>query len=81
MITAEQSRAARAWLDWSQEDLAKQAHVSLSTIRDFEKGRRAPIKNNMTAIRQAVEGAGIRLLFSGEAGCGIEVTSGFEATE
>jgi predicted transcriptional regulator len=59
MLTPEQSRAARAWLDWSQDDLAKLAKVSLSTIRDFEKGRRAPISNNLDAIRRALESHGV----------------------
>ena len=59
MLTPEQSRAARGWLDWSQDDLAKRANVSLSTVRDFEKGRRVPIANNLEAIRKALEGEGI----------------------
>jgi predicted transcriptional regulator len=65
MLTPEQSRAARGWLDWSQDDLAKRASVSLSTIRDFEKGRRAPIANNLTAIERALAEAGIRLETAG----------------
>lgn len=60
MLTPEQSRAARGWLNWSQEDLAQRANVSLSTVRNFEKGRNVPIKNNLDAIRVALEGAGIR---------------------
>jgi len=59
----EQCRAARAWLDWSQQELADRASVSLSTVRDFEKGRHAPIANNITAMRRAVEDAGIKFLF------------------
>ena len=62
MLSPEQSRAARGWLDWSQEDLARQANVSLSTVRDFEKGRRAPIANNLAAMRGALERAGITLV-------------------
>ena len=49
MIAPERSRAARAWLDWNQDDLAKCAQVALSTVRDFDKGRRVPIKNNPDA--------------------------------
>src|SRR5436309_290869 len=63
MLSPEQSRAARAWLDWSQDDLAKRSSVSLSTVRDFEKGRRTPIANNLQAMQRALEAAGIRLVF------------------
>ena len=65
MIYPEQSRAARGWLEWSQEELAKRANVSLSTVRDFEKGRRVPIRNNLDAMERALEGAGVRLVFEG----------------
>ncbi|UCI25107.1 helix-turn-helix domain-containing protein [Mesorhizobium sp. B2-8-5] len=61
MLSPEQSRAARGWLDWSQDDLAKRAQVSLSTIRDFEKARRIPIANNLQAIQRALEAAGVSL--------------------
>jgi transcriptional regulator with XRE-family HTH domain len=66
-MTPEQSRAGRAWLDWSQEELAAKANVSLSTVRDFEKGRREPIASNLTAIRAALETAGISFVHSGSA--------------
>jgi transcriptional regulator with XRE-family HTH domain len=59
----EQSRAARGWLGLSQDDLARRANVSLSTVRDFEKGRRTPIANNLAAIQRVFEEAGIQLLF------------------
>ncbi len=74
MLAPEQSRAARAWLEWSQEDLAKRAHVALSTVRDFEKGRRVPIKNNLDAIRLSLEMAGVSLVFRGDVPLGIQVT-------
>ncbi len=74
MLTPEQSRAARAWLDWSQEQLAERANVSLSTVRDFEKGRRTPIRNNLEAMAKALEGNGVRLLFQADGNpSGIEV--------
>lgn len=63
----EQSRAARAWLDWSQDDLAAKANVSLSTVRDFEKGRRVPIGNNLAAMKAALESAGIAFVDDGSA--------------
>jgi transcriptional regulator with XRE-family HTH domain len=59
MISPSQSRAGRALLDWSQEQLATLAHLGLSTIRDFEKGRRLPTHNNLAAIQRALEEAGV----------------------
>jgi ribosome-binding protein aMBF1 (putative translation factor) len=59
MLSPEQSRAARGWLDWSQDDLAKKAQVSPSTVRDFEKRRRVPIANNLDAIVRAFEHEGL----------------------
>ena len=62
MLSPEQSRAARGWLDWSQEALAKAANVSLSTVRDFEKKRREPIANNKAAMERALRSAGIEMV-------------------
>jgi DNA-binding transcriptional regulator YiaG len=67
-MTPEQSRAARGWLDLSQSDLAALANVSLSTVRDFEKGRRVPIVNNLNALRTAMEGKGIAFTETGLSG-------------
>ena len=63
MISPAQSRAARGWLDWSQDDLARHASVSVSTVRDFEKGRRAPITNNVAALVAALERAGVTMVY------------------
>jgi len=63
-MSPEQCRAARAWLNWSQDELATKSQVSNSTLRDFEAGRRVPIANNLLAIRRALEDAGMQFLFS-----------------
>lgn len=74
-MSPEQSRAARAWLGWSQRELANRANVSLSTVHDFERGQRTPTANNIGSMRRAIEDAGIRLLFdqAGKA-VGISIT-------
>ena len=71
-MTPEQCRAARGWLDLSQDELGKAAGVSLSTVRDFEKGRRVPIGATLAAMRAALEarGIGFAMLVDGKA-CGI----------
>jgi len=58
-MTPEQCRAARAWLNWPQDVLARNASVGVSTVRDFEAGRRDPTRNNLTAMRVALEEGGV----------------------
>ena len=57
-----QCRAARGLVAWSQDQLAKHAGVGNSTVRDFEKGRRAPLDDNLSAIRRALEDAGVEFI-------------------
>jgi len=59
-MSPEKCRAARAWLGWSQRELAVKAQVSNSTLRDWEAGRRVPHRNNLAAIRIALETAGMQ---------------------
>jgi DNA-binding transcriptional regulator YiaG len=59
MLTSAQSRGARGILEWTQERLAAEAGVSLSTVKDFESGRRRPIGNNLSAMKRALEAAGV----------------------
>jgi transcriptional regulator with XRE-family HTH domain len=58
-ITGEQCRAARAWLEWSQEDLADLSKVGLSTIKDLEKGKRKTMPVILEHIRRIFEEVGV----------------------
>ena len=69
----EQSRAARGLLDWSQAKLAASANLSESTVRDFEKGRRLPAPNNLTALRMALETAGVEFIAENGGGAGVRL--------
>lgn len=73
MMTPAQSRAARGLLEWSQDQLAQASHLGLSTIRDFEKGRRVPTHNNLEAIQRALEAAGVQFLDDGQTAGGVGV--------
>ena len=70
-MSPEQSRAARGWLGWSQRELARRANISLSTVYEFEKGQRTPTLNNLSAMRRAIEAAGVRLIFDRKGAAGI----------
>jgi transcriptional regulator with XRE-family HTH domain len=61
-LTAGQCRAARALLDWTQDELASQAGVCRSTVRGFENGQHELHRSSAAVIRQALEGAGVVLL-------------------
>lgn len=64
-MTPSQSRAARALLDWSQSELATRANLSVSTVADFEKGRREPSQTAKTAMFLAIHEAGVELIDDG----------------
>jgi transcriptional regulator with XRE-family HTH domain len=75
-ITPSQIRAGRALVDWSQERLAAQANVSLSTVRDYEKERRGDILvvEGLRAIRKALERKNVHFLRSeGDFGPGVRL--------
>lgn len=63
VMSSQQTRAAHAWLGWSQLELAKQAGLSLGTVQTFERGERVPLSNNVAAMQRVLEEAGIRLVF------------------
>ncbi|MCF4130268.1 helix-turn-helix domain-containing protein [Methylobacterium sp. SyP6R] len=67
-VTAAQVRAARGLIAWSQTKLALAAGVGKSTVADFERGVREPIKNNLLAMERALEEAGVSFTNGDEPG-------------
>jgi transcriptional regulator with XRE-family HTH domain len=61
-LTAGQCRAARALLDWTQDELAGRAGVCRSTIRGFESGQHELHRSSVAVIRQAFEVGGVVLV-------------------
>jgi len=63
MITARQSRAARALLGWTQETLADQARISLTALKRLESESGLEVfESTRDQVRRALEAAGIVLL-------------------
>ncbi len=62
IIGARQMKAARALLDWSQDDLAKATQLSVATIRKLELGYISPRLTTTSVIRLALEGAGLEFI-------------------
>ena len=63
MITARQSRAARALLGWSQETLAEQARISLTALKRLESENGLEVyESTRDLVRRALQANGIVLL-------------------
>ena len=70
-ITADQCRAGRALLDWSQNKLAEVARVSRNTVVSFEKQTKTPHHHNLEAITTALEQGGVRFIHGNGDGPGV----------
>ena len=71
MLNKEQLRAARAWLDLSQNELAKISDVAPQTIKNFERGASMPYERTLRDIQKVLEERGIEFVFDGGEGVGI----------
>jgi transcriptional regulator with XRE-family HTH domain len=58
-LSPEQSRAARGLLNWSLIRLGARSNLNEKTILNFEEGRRILSAGDLTAIRAALEAAGV----------------------
>ena len=63
-ITSELIRAGRALVRWGQRDLATASGLSLPTIKRLEaaRGKLAAHSSTVSALRRALEGAGIEFI-------------------
>ena len=61
MRTAEQLRAARALLDWNQDQLAEKSGIGVATIRRLEgqSGNLRTYSDTLWRLQSALEEAGI----------------------
>ncbi|MCJ2091937.1 PAS domain-containing protein [Methylobacterium sp. J-072] len=69
-------RGARAVIGWSIQDLAEASGVSGSSVRRMEEFGESPRPRIRQAVRQALEGAGIRFVATGTDQVAIEIDLG-----
>jgi transcriptional regulator with XRE-family HTH domain len=73
MISPRQCRAARALLDWSQQELADRAGVGIVTIRQLEAGAHEPRRATLDVVRRALEAAGVDFIDENGGGDGVRL--------
>ena len=71
LITPAQSRAARAWLNISQHELADRSLVSRRAIAEFERGASVPFDRTLRDIQRTLEGMGMQFVFEGQRAVGV----------
>ena len=75
MITPRQIRAARALLDWSQQDLADKSIVSLNALARLERGTVDPRASTLSAVEKALMRAGIESIPEADRGEGVRLAA------
>jgi predicted transcriptional regulator len=75
VLRSEVIRAARALLRWEQRDLAQASSVSLPTIKRLESqpGAMAAHMSTVSALRKALEAAGIEFIDENGGGPGVRL--------
>lgn len=73
MLTPEQIRAARGLLNWSQRQLFEASGVALQSIKNIETGKTDPRLSTATAIRTALESAGVIFIDQNGNGPGVRL--------
>ena len=72
-MTPEQCRAARALLNVSQDELSLKTGIAKRTIAGFEMGQTRPYERTLTAIRIALEAAGVVFIPENGGGAGVRL--------
>jgi transcriptional regulator with XRE-family HTH domain len=58
-MTPSQCRAARGLLNWTQDEMASAARLSVVTVRNFENEKSTPQRASLDVIQRALEAAGV----------------------
>ncbi|PAQ10560.1 transcriptional regulator [Mesorhizobium temperatum] len=72
-MNSAQCRAARALLNWSQQELADASKIGNATIRNFEAGRSEPHHATLDVLRRTFEDAGVVFIDANGNGAGVRL--------
>ena len=72
-ISPAQSRAARGMLKWSRDKLTEASGVPKRTLAGFEGDETTPRANTLSAIRSALESAGVEFIAENGGGPGVRL--------
>jgi len=78
MIKATQIRAARALLNWTQQDLVAASGLSFTTIKRMEDEKIGPGRSsaeNVDAVQKAMQAAGILFIAENGGGAGVRLAN------
>nr|WP_035376663.1 helix-turn-helix transcriptional regulator [Acetobacter nitrogenifigens] len=75
-MKASQIRAARGLLDWTRDDLVEKSGVPKSTLVRVETDVVSPRAATLSAIRTALETAGVEFIAENGGGAGVRLRKG-----
>lgn len=72
-VTSAQIRAARGLVNWSVRELSERANIHRNTITNFETGKSGGDETTLSAIRSALEAAGVIFVEENGEGPGVRL--------
>jgi DNA-binding XRE family transcriptional regulator len=72
-MTPAQCRAGRGLVRWNQDDLAREAAVSVVTVRNFENEKSVPQRATLEVMQRALVKAGVEFIAENGGGPGVRL--------
>jgi transcriptional regulator with XRE-family HTH domain len=73
-LSPSQCRAARALLNWSQEELSERSGVAKKTIADLERDARFATERTSSALQETLEASGVVFIPANGGGPGVRLS-------
>ena len=72
-MTPAQCRAGRGLIRWNQDDLAREAGVSVVTVRNFENEKSVPQRATLDVMQHTLQKAGVEFIDENSDGPGVRL--------